>query len=110
MVKVYYETENWYCEHVASFLDEDVYDVCLPILEADAESNNFDRGVTESVDETEDLTNGTSKVQILLMKENSREPELIATFEEETRYLLCASALEQNFVHKFVGTMIVNIK
>ena len=44
------------------------------------------------------------------MKENSREPELIATFEEETRYLLCASALEQNFVHKFVGTMIVNIK
>lgn len=110
MVKVYYEANNWYCEHVASFVDEEVYDVCLPILEADAENNNFGNGVTESVDETEDLTNGTSKVQVLLMKENSSKPELIATFEEETQYLLCASALEHNFVHKFAGTMIVNIK
>tara|TARA_R110000868_G_scaffold148357_3_gene370220 strand:- start:15273 stop:15425 length:153 start_codon:yes stop_codon:yes gene_type:complete len=43
MIKVYFEMNNpKYCELVATFEDEETYDVCLPALEKLAKENNFD--------------------------------------------------------------------
>lgn len=51
MIKVYFETDNWFCMSVAYFDNEDTYMACLPALEALAEKNNM--FVTESVKEYE---------------------------------------------------------
>ena len=48
IIDVYFETDNWYAEHVATFHDDRLYLACLPALERCASSNGFDR-VTESV-------------------------------------------------------------
>ena len=47
MIKVYFETENWYCIPVAYFDDEETYNACLPALEKLAEESRM--FVTESV-------------------------------------------------------------
>jgi hypothetical protein len=47
MIKVYFETENWYCTPVAYFDDEETYNACLPALEKLAEESRM--FVTESV-------------------------------------------------------------
>jgi hypothetical protein len=47
MIKVYFETENWYCTPVAYFDDEETYNACLPVLEKLAEESRM--FVTESV-------------------------------------------------------------
>ena len=47
MIKVYFETENWYCVPVAYFDDEETYNACLPALEKLAEESRM--FVTESV-------------------------------------------------------------
>lgn len=50
MVKVYFETPNHtYCERVATFKTEELYIICLPILEAEAKKQNFI--VTESIED-----------------------------------------------------------
>jgi hypothetical protein len=51
MIKVYFETENWYCTPVAYFDDEETYNACLPALEKLAEESRM--FVTESVIEFE---------------------------------------------------------
>ena len=51
MIKVYFETDNWFCMSVAYFDDEDTYMACLPALEALAGKNGYI--VTESVKEYE---------------------------------------------------------
>ena len=51
MIKVYFETDNWFCMPVAYFDDEDTYMACLPALEALAGKNGYI--VTESVKEYE---------------------------------------------------------
>lgn len=48
MVSVYFETNNGYTEHVATFEYEDDYIACLPILQKQAEKRGFDL-VTETV-------------------------------------------------------------
>lgn len=47
MIKVYFETDNWFCMPVAYFDDEDTYMACLPALEELAEKNGYI--VTESL-------------------------------------------------------------
>ena len=37
MIKVYFETDNWFCMPVAYFDNEDTYMACLPALETLAE-------------------------------------------------------------------------
>lgn len=50
MVKVYFETPNGsFAEEVATFTSDDLYNVCLPILEQHA--NSIRMVVTESVEE-----------------------------------------------------------
>ena len=46
MIKVYFES-NSHAEHVATFNSEDVYNACLPALEAEAKKHRMT--VTESV-------------------------------------------------------------
>ena len=41
MIKVYFETENWYCVPVAYFDDEETYNACLPALEKLAEESKM---------------------------------------------------------------------
>lgn len=50
IIDVYFECDNWYAEHVATFRSDDVYMACLPALEVLAHRLGFDR-VTESVRE-----------------------------------------------------------
>ena len=47
MIKVYFETNNWYATTVAYFDDEETYNACLPALEKLAEESRM--FVTESV-------------------------------------------------------------
>jgi hypothetical protein len=51
MIKVYFETKNWYVTTVAYFDDEETYNACLPALEKLAEESRM--FVTESVIEFE---------------------------------------------------------
>jgi hypothetical protein len=53
MIKVYFETQRWGAEHIATFYDERVYMLALPALEKWAES--IDGFITESVIEEERL-------------------------------------------------------
>jgi hypothetical protein len=54
-IVVYFETpNNSYAEVVAQFADDDLYNACLPILEAQAEAQGYI--VTESVREDERVT------------------------------------------------------
>lgn len=48
MVVVYFEMENWYCERVATFEDEETYLACLPALEELCKKHGFDF-VSESI-------------------------------------------------------------
>lgn len=41
-VRVYFECDNWYCEKIAIFENEEEYDLCLPVLEDIAKQLNFD--------------------------------------------------------------------
>jgi urate oxidase len=55
-IVVYFETpNNSYAEVVAHFADDDLYNACLPILEAQAQPQGYI--VTESVREDEEVTN-----------------------------------------------------
>ena len=47
MIKVYFETNNWYATTVAYFDNEETYNACLPALEKLAEESRM--FVTESV-------------------------------------------------------------
>lgn len=47
MVTVYFETDG-YAEQVATFMDEETYMACFPILEKLAKENGFTK-VTESI-------------------------------------------------------------
>lgn len=49
MVKVYFEHKG-YAELVATFAEESLFEICLPILEEEAELNGFDF-VSESIEE-----------------------------------------------------------
>ena len=56
MIKVYFETTHpAYAEQVATFISEEVYDACLPALEALAKKHHFDF-VSESVEGEIQLT------------------------------------------------------
>ena len=51
-VIAYYETKNNnYAERVAEFANEELYEVCIKVLEKDAESHNMI--LTESIEESE---------------------------------------------------------
>jgi hypothetical protein len=50
MIKVYFES-NAHAEHVATFVDEETYNICLPALEKDAKKNGMT--VTEGEEEEE---------------------------------------------------------
>lgn len=50
IIDVYFECDNWYAEHVATFHDQETYLACLSALEAHALNNGFHR-VTEAVHE-----------------------------------------------------------
>ena len=47
MIKVYFETKNWYATTVVYFDDEETYNACLPALEKLAEESRM--FITESV-------------------------------------------------------------
>jgi hypothetical protein len=54
-IVVYFETpNNSYAEVVAQFADDDLYNACLPVLEAQAQAQGYI--VTESVREDERVT------------------------------------------------------
>ena len=51
MIKVYFETKNWFATTVAYFDNEETYNACLPALEKLAEESRM--FVTESINEFE---------------------------------------------------------
>jgi hypothetical protein len=54
-IVVYFETpNNSYAEVVAQFSDDDLYNACLPVLEAQAKAQGYI--VTESMREDEQVT------------------------------------------------------
>jgi hypothetical protein len=54
-IVVYFETpNNSYAEVVAQFADDELYNACLPVLEAQAQAQGYI--VTESVREDEQVT------------------------------------------------------
>lgn len=48
-IAVFFETNNGYAEHIATFRNEELYITCLPTLERAAKANGFSR-VTETCD------------------------------------------------------------
>ena len=52
MVKVYFETENHtFAERIATFKTEELYNICLPALEKEANKHSYI--VTETIEEEE---------------------------------------------------------
>ena len=84
MIVVYQEMKNpSYAEIVAVFADEEIYEVCFPIIEKQAKKHHF-QFITESVEEydIDSLVGKFYKNQETWMKELPKIKEILPEEEE----------------------------
>jgi len=88
-VIAYYETKNNnYAERVAEFANEELYEVCIKVLEKDAESHNMI--LTESIDDT-------------TVCERADAMQMASDYINEDDYTVCEKADVENALNSFLN-------
>ena len=102
-VIAYYESKNNnYAERVAEFVNEELYNVCIKVLEKDAKSHNMI--LTESIDDAEEEL---TEKQILGEIDNlERELEHYELYEPEDLDAICSLENKLNTFNVKLKTMV----